>query len=1087
MTLFMRRSPIEPLEHYTTPKKEKLATRSIRVSGLAPTLPKSWLESTFKNFGEILGIEVSDEKDTAYVHFISSEAAGAACQEMNEESVEGQVLHVELFQRHSSPESPVTSPASELPAVASTQSKGKKLVSIKLSNISKSVVEATLLKICQIQVGFTDLKLVQVNDGLTNYAWVNFSSDCHAVSAQKALNGIVLADLPIRAGQPKSCNRTQCHMAEQVPECGVDTKPEIPKTFSFKLTGTQLSTMALPKGEKSSLFQPIRYGLDLSTAHNAMLNTLPQEQTELKPSQTQSSTSVHVDGHTAEQQTKVFSNVSGRKQTTLPQQFTKTPSIKEHIKQSTEPTLVNTQLGRASMFKKSTSMPTKTDVLRNAEGSGKYTPKHVQVHTQSSKTQLQPALKYSLTEPHSLATAISSTSVDHSGVRGGVSVKLPSPVTKHTQTEPTASDSKGPRRDIQNDDGSGEGGDQIPEEDSLNPFKQALARRPSLVSQTATVLHKQPKKQAAPISEIFKFSDPLVKRALVQKYNSELKALQKKYKVSIMGEEVDGVAVTLSCSSPGNLKKAKMEITALVAQANISDDNFTVSCGSLPCLADPDTVTLLQTIEKQNTTEFTIVTNTCEMKLKECCETLKSKISETKGPLCLLHVPDFTEIRLGYLWKVRNSSTNDVIGFEIDVNEQINSAYIKRESTYSFVYNGHSYIVDFSRMTVTDKTDGGQVYSIIKEPVWCRYGGEEFGYKHMRETISAVIEEVFQRGASGFAEIEGHQFVLDFDSKPMQAYSIGQQAVPIQREPEVTSLEHVFTVKVRGITENIPAAKDAFHGAIRSKLTTETLTIPPSFNKKVTQLLLLNVARKYCVQCSLSHDKLALQLTGTKEIVANVKADLAQHLLTVLSEPYLPSHSVSPPDWVPQDKDIALCPVAEKSSEWIHIEQLMKKSLKSVKIVTIERIQNKSLWQKYAFFRAHLAKRTSINEMELFHGTRSNPPSKIYESDKGFDFRFGSDKSLWGQGSYFAVNASYSDRGYAYHHSNGQKQLILAKVVTGESVEMRNHEKLKAPPLKPGEEVNRYDTVRAKTRGSEIYVIYDHEKAYPAYVISYRT
>ena len=1065
------------LERYTTPKKEKLATCSIRVSGLAPTLPKSWLESTFKNYGEIVGIEVSDdEKDTADIHFSNSEAAYAACQGMNGESVEGQVLHVELFQRHSSPESPITSAS----AVAAT-SKEKQLVSIKLSNISRSVVEATLFEVCQLQTGFTDLKLVQVKDGPTNYAWVNFSANCYAVSAQKALNGIVLADLPIRASQPKFCNRMECRVAEQMPECRVATEPE---KFSFKITNSsevQPSTMAFPRGEKLSLFQPVRYGLNLSTAHNAMLDTLPQEKTELKPSQMQSSACA--DGNTAEQKTKVSVNVSGRKQTTPPQLFAKKPSIKEHIRQSAEPI---PQLDRASMLKKSTSVPTNTNVLpRNAEGSSKYASKCVQVHTQSSKTQtqLQPALKHSLTEPPSVATVISSTSVDCSGIRGSVSVKVPSPVVQHTQTELKAS--KEPKQETQCDNGSGKGREQIPEQDSLNPFKQALARRPSLVPQTSSVLHKHLKKQAAPISEILKFSDPLVKRALVTKYKSELK---KKYQVSIIGEEVDGVAVTLSCPSPGNLKLAKKEITALVAQANISDDTFTVSCGSLPCLADPDTVTFLQSIEKQNTTEFTVVTNTREMKLKECCETLKSKISETKGPLCLLHVPEFTEIRLGYLWKVRNSSTNKVVGFEIDVNEQINAAYIKRELTYSFVYNGHSYTVDFSRMTVTDKTDGGQVHNIIKEPVWCRYTDEEFGYKPMRESISAVIEEVFQHGASGFAEIEGHQFVLDFDSNPMQAYSIGQQAVLIQREPKVTSLEHVFTVKVRGIAENIPAAKDAFHSTIRSKLTTETLNIPPSFiNKKVTQLLLLNVARKYCIQCALSHNKLALQLTGTKEIVANVKADLAQHLLTVLLEP---SHSVSPsdcPNWEPQEKDIALCPVAERSSEWIHIEQLMKKSLKSVKIVTIERIQNRSLWKKYAFFREHLAKRTDINEMELFHGTSSNPPSKIYESDKGFDFRFGSEKSLWGQGSYFAVKASYSDRGYAYRLSNGQKQLILAKVVTGESVEMKNCEKLKAPPLKPGEEVNRYDTVRAKTGGSEIYVIYDHEKAYPAYLISYQT
>ena len=31
----------------------------------------------------------------------------------------------------------------------------------------------------------------------------------------------------------------------------------------------------------------------------------------------------------------------------------------------------------------------------------------------------------------------------------------------------------------------------------------------------------------------------------------------------------------------------------------------------------------------------------------------------------------------------------------------------------------------------------------------------------------------------------------------------------------------------------------------------------------------------------------------------------------------------------------------------------------------------------------------------------------------------------------------------------------------------------------------RYDSVHGKSRGSDIYVVYDHDKAYPAYLITY--
>jgi hypothetical protein len=43
----------------------------------------------------------------------------------------------------------------------------------------------------------------------------------------------------------------------------------------------------------------------------------------------------------------------------------------------------------------------------------------------------------------------------------------------------------------------------------------------------------------------------------------------------------------------------------------------------------------------------------------------------------------------------------------------------------------------------------------------------------------------------------------------------------------------------------------------------------------------------------------------------------------------------------------------------------------------------------------------------LWHGTRENKPSLIYDSQEGFDKRFSS-KGMWGEAIYFAVNASYS-------------------------------------------------------------------------------
>ena len=136
-----------------------------------------------------------------------------------------------------------------------------------------------------------------------------------------------------------------------------------------------------------------------------------------------------------------------------------------------------------------------------------------------------------------------------------------------------------------------------------------------------------------------------------------------------------------------------------------------------------------------------------------------------------------------------------------------------------------------------------------------------------------------------------------------------------------------------------------------------------------------------------------------------------------------------------------------------------------------------------------------INEKQLFHGTSSTPPEKIFKSRQGFDFRFCSN-GMWGTGTYFAVIASYSDTKYAYR-SAGAKQLILAKVLTGETYRCSSDPSLKKPPVKKSHVLSStssdtfvdelYDSVCGHKNGSDIFVIYDHEKAYPDYLITYDT
>lgn len=203
-----------------------------------------------------------------------------------------------------------------------------------------------------------------------------------------------------------------------------------------------------------------------------------------------------------------------------------------------------------------------------------------------------------------------------------------------------------------------------------------------------------------------------------------------------------------------------------------------------------------------------------------------------------------------------------------------------------------------------------------------------------------------------------------------------------------------------------------------------------------------------------------------------------------------------PQDWQPQTKDSELFPVRKGCSEWDRVAQRFKASLPNASIQQITRIQNKWLWGKYINHKKRLGRKNNglVNEKELFHGTSRNDPKLIYDGEDGFDMRF-SAQGMWGQANYFAVNASYSDNNYAYRRSGGLKELFLAKVLTGDSYECASNTSLRIPPEKQGGIMStlqrnfartRYDTVTGTTAGSRVYMTYDNEKAYPAYLIQYK-
>ena len=160
-------------------------------------------------------------------------------------------------------------------------------------------------------------------------------------------------------------------------------------------------------------------------------------------------------------------------------------------------------------------------------------------------------------------------------------------------------------------------------------------------------------------------------------------------------------------------------------------------------------------------------------------------------------------------------------------------------------------------------------------------------------------------------------------------------------------------------------------------------------------------------------------------------------------------------------------------------------------IMSIEQIQNHELWMKYSNTAQQIRDEPqNCREKLLFHGTRDTDPKEIYKGDSSFDMRF-SRQGHWGKGNYFAVNASYSD---AYAHSvrdTDMKKLLVAFVLTGLSYYSEQDSSLTKPPYRserddPSGIRRRYHSVNGGTGGNTVYITYDNNLAYPAYVITYR-
>ncbi|NXH17465.1 PAR12 polymerase, partial [Bucco capensis] len=169
------------------------------------------------------------------------------------------------------------------------------------------------------------------------------------------------------------------------------------------------------------------------------------------------------------------------------------------------------------------------------------------------------------------------------------------------------------------------------------------------------------------------------------------------------------------------------------------------------------------------------------------------------------------------------------------------------------------------------------------------------------------------------------------------------------------------------------------------------------------------------------------------------------------------------------------------SEEYEKVMVDFKRTMPRTVIKRICRVQNPSLWELYQWQKEQMQKSNggkAVDERFLFHGTSKKYIDAICQQN--FDWRIcGLHGTVYGKGSYFARDASYSDN-YCKEDSY-TKTMFLARVLVGEFTP--GDPSYVRPPLKENQKF--YDSCVNNSSNPSIFVIFEKQQIYPEYLIEY--
>ena len=568
--------------------------------------------------------------------------------------------------------------------------------------------------------------------------------------------------------------------------------------------------------------------------------------------------------------------------------------------------------------------------------------------------------------------------------------------------------------------------------------------------------------------------------------------------------------VTLSASGPpgSDLSAAERDLRVLIESVSrdISREPLVLHCCYIPLLASAPVVSRIDEIHEKFGANISVVTTSGDFvafsDFVSNTNRLRSGADRHDSLLLVSEVSRFAEMRLNHNWRYKDA-TGEMRNFPPSISGLLNEKYYPfHTGIHSFSFESNRYSVDFSRMVVVQ--EGSDKFGKIdNEPLVWRYSENASAAspsfsRSFDSVTSQEIDLAVQYGAPGLLTLEGSEVTLDTLANPVVLHDLtkGSKWHLLRNPPLGESRDCLVTLAVSCRRVDLLQVELALHTLLQDQVATQMYTIPPN-TPPALQCLLVNIARQFCIRIIDHFDVEAstrlLKLEGEREYVFAVKVHLLEAFQQKIAPLAIEKNPTIPHHWKPgQRSTVETVPVSMGAEEWSELEGLLKQSLPSVQLVAITRIQNLMLWRRYCFFKSLMSRKNGsdqVNEKLLFHGSRTTDPKTIITSEKGFDFRYGSDDCWWGKGMYFAVRASYCDNRFAFRTPQGNKQILVGRVLTGRSVFLpRPRRELKEPPKLPNSVAESYDSVNGVIPNpvkTEVYVIYDHDKAYPAYLITY--